>query len=45
LTLADLLRTENRPDEARQVLRDGLSAANSGGELLQEKLAEIGTAR
>jgi protein O-mannosyl-transferase len=45
LTLADLLRAENRTDEARLILRDGLSAVNTGGDLLQEKLAEIGSAR
>jgi len=41
LELADLLRAENRRDEALGVLRKGLSTVDAFPESLQQKMAEI----
>jgi hypothetical protein len=45
LVLADLLRSENRLDEALDVLRDGLTTVDANPALLQEQIAEIEAVR
>jgi tetratricopeptide (TPR) repeat protein len=45
LFLSDVLRAENRADEAQQVLRDGLATADSQQELLRQKLAGFAAAQ
>jgi len=41
LALAELLRAENRRDDAKEILRTGLSKVGGGSELLQQELANL----
>jgi tetratricopeptide (TPR) repeat protein len=45
LALAAVLRAENQPDEARQVLSEGLLSVDESRDVLQEKLGEIDSAK